>query len=429
MTIMPEKQPEVGDIVEVLKEKDEKESGILLESHEPGIMLLKLKNGYNIGIKKEDIIKIKIKEKGEKKKDLEEKISLKQGGKPRIDIIMVGGTILASLDYKTGGVSWLTSPERLLRFYPEIGEIADVKLKNPFMKASESMDYRDWQKMAKEVINSLNDEQCRGVIILMGTDFLHYASAALSFFLNDLNKPVVLTYSQRSSDRGSSDATLNLVCSAKAALSDIAEVIVVGHATENDDYCYALQGNKCRKMHTSRRDTFKPINTSPIARISRENIEILRGYNKRAKKKSGVNIQFEPKIGLIKFYPGQDPGIMDYYISKKYKGLVIEMSGLGHVVTEGVNNWIPYIKKAVEKGMIICAAPQTLYGSLQPKVYSPGRELEKAGVIYLKDILPETALVKLGCVLGRAKNNEEARILMIENLAGEFNERLGEEFC
>jgi glutamyl-tRNA(Gln) amidotransferase subunit D len=246
--------------------------------------------------------------------------------------------------------------------------------------------------------------------------------------IRDLNKPVVLTYSQRSSDRGSSDSELNLYCAAKAALSDIAEVMLVGHANSDDDFCYALPGTKTRKMHTSRRDTFKAINSSPIAKITRDKIEILRNYNKRNKNQAKLDDSFEPNVALIKFYPGQDPEILNWHAKNGYRGIVIEMSGLGHVLTEGSRNWVPVIKELVKKGITVCAAPQTLYGRLDPLVYSPGRELEKAGVIYLKDILPETAFVKLGWALGKTKNNEEIRRLMLENISGEFNERLGEEF-
>jgi glutamyl-tRNA(Gln) amidotransferase subunit D len=214
------------------------------------------------------------------------------------------------------------------------------------------------------------------------------------------------------------------------ALSDVSEVMLVGHANSSDDYCFALNGSKVRKMHSSRRDTFKPINTSPIAKVYRDKIEILKDYNKRGKANEKINSDFvfEDKIALIKFYPGQDPEILEHYAKQGYRGLVIEMSGLGHVLTEGTRNWIPIIKELVKKGVTICAAPQTIYGRLDPLVYSPGRELMAAGVIYLKDMLSETAFVKLGIILGRTKDKKEIEKLLLENISGEFNERLGEEF-
>ena len=427
---MKGKDANAGDLIKVKTAKEEIE-GILIESYESGVVLVKLSNGYNIGVSRENILDIKVVKKAEKseKKEAEFKLSHK---KPIIDLIMTGGTISSSLDVKTGGVKWLTSPAELFKFYPEIFELADICVINPFMKSSENMDSEDWIRIAKQVKKSLEDENVKGVIVTHGTDFLHYSSAALSFFFPKPNKPIVLTYSQRSSDRGSSDAELNLYCSAKMALSDVAEVMLVGHANSSDDSCVALIGTKVRKMHSSRRDTFKPINSSPIAKITRSEIEILQGdYNKRGKaneKFDSDNFVFENKIALVKFYPGQSPEILEHYLSLGYRGVVIEMSGLGHVITEGTNNWLPIIKKVVEKGMIVCAAAQTIYGRLDPLVYSPGRELEKAGVIYLKDMLSETAFVKLGRVLGKLKDKDEIKKFMLENISKEYNDRLGNEF-
>ncbi len=423
------KDASIGDRILVKTTKEETE-GMLLESPEAGIVLVKLDSGYNVGISRDNIQEIKVIKKAEKKekKETEFKMSHK---KPVIDLIMTGGTISSSLDSKTGAVKWLTSPNELFKYYPDIFQLADIRVINPFMKASENMSSEDWKKIAKLAVKSLNDENVKGVIITHGTDFLHYTSAALSFMIKNLNKPVVLTYSQRSSDRGSSDSELNLYCSAKLALSDAAEVMLVGHANSSDEYCYALPGTKVRKMHTSRRDTFKAVNSLPIAKITKESIEILREHNKRKtgkEAKAELDDSFEEKVALIKFYPGQSPEILNYYAKEGYRGIVIEMSGLGHVLTEGKNDWTCVIKELVKKGIVICAAPQTLYGRLDPLVYSPGRELEKAGVIYLKDILPETALVKLGWVLGKTKNKEEIKKLLLENISKEFNERLGEDF-
>jgi len=424
---MKKAKAQVGDEVMIKGKKGKKEEhGILLESHEPGIILLKLKSGYNIGIKKRDIKGVKVVKKAEKEKEEEKKMKMK--GKPIVEFILTGGTISSSLDVKTGGVKWLTKPSELFKFYPDIFDKVDVRLRNPFMKSSENMDAGDWVRIAKLTAKALNDNNIKGVIVSHGTDFLHYTAAALSFMLRDLNKPVVLTYSQRSTDRGSSDAQLNLLCSANAVLSDIAEVMLVGHASMNDDFCYALKGTKVRKMHTSRRDTFKAVNCKPIAKIWPDKIKAISEYRKRKKGKVKVDAVFDERVGLLKFYPGQKPEILDFY--KKYKGIIIEMSGLGHVITEGKKNWIPKLKELINKGVVVCAACQTLYGRLDPYVYSPGRELQKIGVIYLQDILPETALVKLGWVLGHKnwKGKEKIKEMMLKNIAGEFNKRLGGEF-
>jgi glutamyl-tRNA(Gln) amidotransferase subunit D len=210
----------------------------------------------------------------------------------------------------------------------------------------------------------------------------------------------VLTYSQRSIDRASSDANLNLKCAALAAISDMAEVMIVGHASTNDDFCYAIAGTKVRKMHSSKRDAFKPINRKPFAKIYEDRIELLSEFRRRDKKKVLVDTKFEEKVGLVKFYPGQDPEILDHYVKNKYKGIILETVGLGHVATSGARlSWIKKLKEIQKKGLVVCAASQTIFGRLDPLVYVTGRELIDTGIIYLEDMLSEVAFVKLSWVL------------------------------
>ena len=389
-----------------------------------------------------------IKKSSEKETEIEIKRSKE---KPNVAMIITGGTISARLNPRKGGVDWLDNPESLFKFYPKIFEKVNViKVEVPFMKASEDMDFKDWKKIARVAEKLLNDSNIKGIIITHGTDFLHYTSAALSFFLRNLNKPVVLTYSQRSIDRASSDAELNLECSAIAAISDIAEVMIVGHATINDDFCYAIPGTKTRKMHSSRRDAFKVINSKPFAKIFTDStknsknfgdskisnsgvIEILSEYKKRDnKRKVKIDSKFEEKVALVKIYPGQSPEILNYYFKKKYRGIILEMSGLGHVPTKRARkSWTKKLKEVQKKGLIICAAAQTIYGRLDPLVYSNGRELLKTGIIYLEDMLPETALVKLSWILGHnewAKDKEIVKEKMFENFSHEMNDRLEIDF-
>jgi len=427
-------KPQAGDYVEIHLSKLIYE-GIFLESpeSEKGIVLLKLDSGYNIGFNKKDILKIKvIKKFSEEEK---EKTEMKENSeKPNVAMIITGGTIAARMDAKKGGVSFLDKPESLFKFYPGIfNKVNITSVEVPFMKGSENMTPKDWIKLAKVSEKFLNDSNIKGVIITHGTDTLHYTSSALSFFLRNLNKPVVLTYSQRSIDRASSDANLNLQCSAIAAISDIAEVMLVGHSSSNDDFCYALPGNKVRKLHASRRDAFKVVNGKPFAKIFSDKIEIISEHNLRnSKRKVKSDVKFEEKVALIKFYPGQSPEILDYYIKNKYKGIVIEMLGLGQIATNDAGAgkaWTKKLKEIQEKGIIVCAAAQTIYGRLDPLVYSTGRELLKTGIIYLEDMLAETAYVKLGWVLGHKEwtnNKEIVKEKMLENFAHELNDRLEE---
>jgi len=191
-----------------------------------------------------------------------------------------------------------------------------------------------------------------------------------------------------------------------------------------------MPGAKTRKMHTSKRDAFKAINAKPFAKIQWDRIEIISEHKKRNKNKVKYDGKFEEKVAIVKIYPGQNPDILDYYLKNKYMGLVLEMSGLGHVPTKGRKSWIKKLKEIQNKGMIVCATAQTIHGRLNPLIYSNGREILSTGVIYLEDMLSETAFVKLGWVLAKTKNREEVKKLMLTNFAGEISERLEfEDWC
>jgi glutamyl-tRNA(Gln) amidotransferase subunit D len=420
---MEVKELSPGDKVR-LQTKDKTWEGNILESYDPTVILLKLKSGYNIGIREGEILKVKVLE---KVKILEKKeITLAQNKKlPNIAIVITGGTISARLDPKTGGTTW-TDKEEILNITPELSKICNItKIEKPFMKASEDMSFKDWKKIAQTTEKLLNNKDIGGVIITHGTDFLHYTSAALSFFLPNLNKPVALTYSQRSIDRGSTDAALNLLCAAKYAISDVAEIALIGHKNLDDNVCLAMPGTKVRKMHTSRRDAFQIINDDPLVEISESNFKILKEFNARNDKKVKLDLKFDENVALIKTFPGQNPEILDFYVEKGCKGIILELSGLGHISgIKGKHNWIPKIKQLITKGIIIAGVPQTISGSLNPNVYSAGRLLKKTDLIFLKDILPETALIKLGHVLGKTKNKEKIKELLLENISGEFNDKL-----
>ena len=413
-----------GDKVS-LTTKEKIWKGNILESYDPEIILLKLESGYNIGIRENEVLDVKVLEKVkpiEKKEiDFEKNPKLKN-----VVLIITGGTISSRLDPKSGAVI-STDIEEILNIAPEIKKICNiVKISSPFLKFSEDMDSSDWKTLAKECEKYLNDKKIDGIIITHGTDTLHYTGAALSFFIRDLNKPIALTYSQRSIDRASSDANLNLICAARYATSEIAEVSIIGHKNSDDEICVAMPATKTRKMHTSRRDAFKVINDKPIAEISSSKLKILKEFNAKDKSRDvTIDSKFEDKIAIINIHPGLNPKIIDYYFKEGYKGLILETTGLGHIPgKDSNNNFLPKIKKAIDNKMIICATPQTIYGRLNQKVYSAGRELEKTGIIFLEDMLSETALVKLGWVLGH--QNWKKKEKMLENMSGEFNKRIVE---
>jgi len=412
-----------GDLVKIKTEKEEFE-GILMprpEILDKNITVLKLDSGYNIGIENKKIKDIKVLT-PYKKKQVKKQIITPKKGLPNVTIISTGGTISSKIDYTTGGVIADYTAEDFLTMMPELADVANLKAKKPLSLMTEDFTYKDWQAIAKEIVKELNTDT-EGVVVTMGTDTLHIAAAALSFILKDLSKPVIITASQRSIDRGSSDAFMNLICSIQAAAKfNGSGVFTCMHGTTNDDYCLLIRGTKVRKMHTSRRDAFRPINELPIAKITpKGEIDILnQDYKEKNNNKVSVDLNFEPKTALIQIYPGMDPEIIDFYINKGFKGIILSATALGHVP----QILYPFIEKATKNNIPIIISTQTLYGRVHPYVYTALRMLSiKLKCIFVEDMLPETAYVKLGWVLGQTKDMKKVKELMLTNIAGEITER------
>ena len=426
-------KPEYGDMVKVHTDEAVYE-GILMprpEIFEKDHTIIKLDNGYNIGIDNKKIKKIEVIKKYEKKKEEKVKLSHKKG-LPTVSILSFGGTISSRVDYTTGGVYADYTAEDFTAMLPELGHIANLRAEKVMSIMSEDMCPEDWQLMARRIAKELNNEEVAGVVVTQGTDTLHYSTSAISFFLRNLNKPVVFTAAQRSIDRGSSDAFSNLLCAVHAASKfDGAAVVTCLHGTSDDNYCILNRGTKVRKMHTSRRDAFRPINELPLAKVFEDGkIEILNNnYNKRNNQKVIVDGKFEHKTALLYVYPGMEPEILDYYRKNKYRGMVIAATALGHVPTVNQKySLIKKIKELIDNDIAVVISTQTIYGRVHPYVYTNLRKLSvELNCIFAEDMLPETAYVKLGWVLPQTHNVDEVRDMMLINYAGEISERTDEK--
>ncbi|MFN3384458.1 MAG: Glu-tRNA(Gln) amidotransferase subunit GatD [Archaeoglobaceae archaeon] len=385
--------------------------GVVMPSF-TGNLVLKLDNGYNVGFVEYELIEVL----GELEKVEFKREILKKEGLPDVKIISTGGTIASKVDYRTGAVTSQFTAEEIVSEVPEIAEICNVSAELLYNILSENMKPAYWIELAKRVYESLKSYE--GVIVTHGTDTMHFSASALSFMLST-PKPVVFVGAQRSSDRPSSDATVNLLCSAKLSVSDVGEVLVCMHGSTSDDFCYAHRGVKVRKMHTSRRDAFQSINARPIARVSYPSLEIewLSWRFRRGERELELKDRLEEKVVLIKFFPGLSAEIIDFFHSKGYHGFVIEGTGLGHVSTD----WIETLKRVCEDSIVVMTS-QCLFGRVCDRVYDTGRDLLKAGVIEGEDMLPETALVKLMFLLGNY-DLETAKELVKTNLVGEIESR------
>ncbi len=427
-------KPEPGDTVKI-KTKEAAYEGILMPRPEifgKGHTIVKLESGYNIGIDDSRIENIELVSKYQLLSAPSRKSPPKKN-LPNVSILSFGGTISSKIDYKTGGVYAAYSAEDFVQMIPELENVANLKAEQVMKMMSEDMLPEHWQAMAESIASELNKDDVAGVVITHGTDTLHFSTAAMSFFLKNLNKPLVFTASQRSIDRGSSDAFSNLLCAVNAAANfDGAAVFTCLHGTTDDNYCILNRGTKVRKMHSSRRDAFRPINELPLAKVYGDGkIEIINdNYNKRTRGKVEVDNKFENKTALVYVYPGMDNGIFDYYIKNQFRGIVIAGTGLGHVAGLGMYNEYPKysllkkIKELNENKVAVVITTQTIYGRVHPYVYTNLRKLSmELNCIFAEDMLPETAYVKLGWVLGHTAKIEEVKNMMLTNYAGEITER------
>ncbi len=421
---------EVGDRVKVLC-KDEVIEGALIERPEilpQNVVVVKLDSGYNIGIEKKKIKRIEVLKKYRPTKKKKKKTVPVNKKLPTVTVLSTGGTISSKIDYKTGAVSAEFSAAELVNMVPELKKVANVKAKKIMNKMSEDFTPSDWVFIAQEVVKALKTAD--GVVVTQGTDTFHYTTSALSFLIKGLNKPVVFTAAQRSIDRGSSDAFMNLLCAVTAAANfNCAEVLSCMHGTTNDDYCLLIRGTKVRKMHSSRRDAFRPINEKSIARVFPDgNIEEINPDYKRKDEdknaKPGVEDKLQEKVAIIYVYPNMDPGVIDYYLNKNYKGIVLAATALGHVPTQSKKSVLPALERATKKGIPIVIASQTIYGHVHPYVYTSLRKLSiELKAVFVEDMLPETAYIKLMYVLGKTKKPDEIKELMLKDIAGEITDR------
>lgn len=384
-------------------------------------IVMKIPTGYNIGIDIQTILSMK--ETGYKKANykIPEKEFPKTQGLPKVKLFGTGGTIASRLDYRTGAVIPAFSPGELYGAVPELAEICNLETEKVFAVFSENMGPKQYITLA-EVIGREIEKGVDGIVIGHGTDTLHHTGAALTFMVQNSPVPIVLVGSQRSSDRPSSDAALNLMHAMyTAGHSDIAEVMVCMFGPTSDDYGLLHKGTRVRKMHSSYRSTFRTIGDTPLAMVRRGEISpIKKEYNHRRKDKNVKILPFfSDKVTMLYYYPAMKPDVLDAMVDAGYKGIVIVGTGLGHVNKE----LYPAIERAHKKGVHMYMTLQTIWGYVHMFVYDTGRDMMAKGIIPAGNMLPEVAFIKLGWALGQTDDPELVKKLMLTTINDEITAR------
>ncbi|MBN1175153.1 Glu-tRNA(Gln) amidotransferase subunit GatD [Candidatus Woesearchaeota archaeon] len=392
--------------------------------------VLKLDSGYNVGIFPKNIESVEELEEEQTLQEQQNSDSIIQNEDlPKIKILHTGGTIASKVDYKTGGVIADFTPEALIGMFPELTEIANIE--SQFMGNMWSDDFRfaHFNQLASAVLDGVNSG-INKFIVTSGTDFLHYLSSALSFVLKDVPASVAVVGAQRSSDRGSSDAGMNLIGAAVyLSKTNFQGVVTCMHASVEDTTCNIIHGTHARKMHSTRRDAFQSINTPIIATVDYEKrtvkqIEIMNEIKSEIPSRLPL-FKEDLKVGLL--YSKPNLYAQEILAYQNFDGLILAGSGLGHFPISKPNDDCSEhekIKSAISelaKSIPVAMSVQTINGRVHMNVYSPGRELQEMGVIGHGSVMtPETSYIKLSWLLSNY-SKEEVKEFYTKDVVGELN--------
>lgn len=330
---------------------------------------------------------------------------------PKVGVIGAGGAICAKAS-KDSWESGELSPQELIEYIPEIKNKFNLRVTTAFRTHSKNLQPEDWLTLANMIFIKL--EESEGVVIPHGKDTLHYSASAISFMIQNLNKPIVFTGSQLTPGDIESDAKWNFYESLGiAAFADLAETVIL----------YAgkiMRGTRAKQIRTATYYAFDSIGVPLIGKAKHE--IFLRGkYKKRNKKKPKLIDKIEPNVSLIKMHPGFNPQLIEDLIDSGVKGIVLEGFGLGNIPL-AKRSVLPAIEKAVGKEIPVVITTECQHTTGWEQIIE--KEVEeapyKAGVIPSYDMLSSTALVKLMWILGQTNNMGKVKKMMHTNYVGEI---------
>lgn len=326
----------------------------------------------------------------------------------RIKLLATGGTINSAAG--KSGLAPRESSENLLQYLCPLYDDIAFTYEDVLQMDSSNIQPEQWQVIAEKVYDCLPD--CDGVIITHGTDTMAYTAGALSFMLQGLDKPVVLTGSQIPITHPQTDAHINLATAVAAIEAEMQGVLVAFDRK-------VINGARAVKTSTLGFDAFQSINAIDMAQIFADGIRI---YRQQTAPPHPFQLQKElcTDVFMLKLIPGTRPEVLDALIDVGYRGIVIEAFGLG-----GIHYLHRDLLKKLEdicaSGVTVLVCSQCLYDGSNLNIYEVGQRLLSVGVISALDMTTEAAVTKLMWVLGNSDTPEQTARLLSCNLVGEIN--------
>ena len=332
----------------------------------------------------------------------------------KILLIETGGTIAMRISQSNDPVEidpW-RSPYIVQESMPELDRLADISTRNLFSEDSSNLNPRHWVRIAQTIDEHYHSFD--GFVILHGTDTMAYTASALSFCLNNLNKPVVLTGSQVPLMSIRSDARRNLINAIEVATMSFNEVMICF----NDR---VFRGNRTTKMSIGDFDAFASPNFPPLAEIGLQIQTRFQGDSPG--KPFQVSADFDNRVFVLKLFPGLDPRFLYPLLEEPPHVLIIEAFGSGNLPISGPYNLLPIVKQCREKGVTIVIRSQADYDSVDLTKYRSGKELSALGAIGAGDMTTESAVTKMMYLLAHDDAKVDIAERFITPIAGEITQK------
>lgn len=337
----------------------------------------------------------------------------------KILLLTTGGTIASR--HGEGGLTPTVGSVDLLALMPELAGLFHIETREIFRMDSSNVQPEEWQKLARVIYESR--DMYDGVIVTHGTDTMAYTASALSFMLQNLDFPVVLTGAQVPIEGMFTDARRNMQSAFAAVESGICGVsIAFGDRI--------MQGNRAVKVRTMGFSAFESISKPNIAEIYADGVHMTQEQTAaasvqaemRRKRLAGSRLILKDRlctdIFLLKLIPGTNPDIFDRLYEMKYRGIVIEAFGAGgtHFLRR---NLLAKLAGLTEKGVSVVVCSQCLYEKSDLSLYEVGHRLMECRVIPGLDMTTEAIVTKLMWALGQTDDPSEVREIFATDLAGE----------
>jgi L-asparaginase len=329
--------------------------------------------------------------------------------RPRVLLVTTGGTI-TMVRGADGTLVPCADAGELVSRVPELARVVDLDVLPLANIDSSNLEPSFWPEMSRALHERMADYD--GFVVTHGTDTLAYTAAAMSFMLQELPKPVVLTGAQVPIDDLGSDGRANLVNAVRVAVADLAEVVVVFGEK-------VIRGARAKKTSAFDLGAFSSANVPPIGTIGLS-LRLAPEARPRARRRPLLRAFLDPRVAMLPIYPGLRPEVVNH-LAATHAGLVLEGYGAGHI-PNGRLSLVPAIRDATGRGIAVVVCTQCLFGSTEMERYGVGRAALDAGAIPAMDMTPEASLVKLMWVLGQATDLATVDSLMQKTVAAEMHE-------